>query len=92
MVRNGADVVICQHIHCIGSYENYEGGHILYGQGNFHFVWQHDFEGWHTSLAVHYDTKTNKIEFTPIKNTENCIRIADIAEKEKLLNEFEARN
>jgi poly-gamma-glutamate synthesis protein (capsule biosynthesis protein) len=35
MVKNGADVVLCQHSHCIGCYENFEGGHILYGQGNF---------------------------------------------------------
>ena len=33
----GADVVLCQHSHCIGCYEQYEGAHILYGQGNFHF-------------------------------------------------------
>lgn len=58
MIRNGADVVLCQHTHCIGCYENYEGGHILYGQGNFHFVKPHDFDGWFTSLAVNYDTKS----------------------------------
>lgn len=92
MVRNGADVVLCQHSHCIGCYENYEGGHILYGQGNFHFVKPHSFEGWFTNLAVNYDTKNNKIEFTPLKNTDNGIKIPDSVEKEKILNEFEQRN
>lgn len=33
----GADLVICQHSHCIGSRENYRGKEILYGQGNFIF-------------------------------------------------------
>ncbi|MBR0359481.1 MAG: CapA family protein, partial [Clostridia bacterium] len=66
MVRAGADVVLCQHSHCIGCYEKYEDGHILYGQGNFHFVaapWVQKPEGWDESLAVKYDTKTNEIEF-----------------------------
>lgn len=92
MIRNGADVVLCQHSHCIGCYENYEGGHILYGQGNFHFVKPHSFEGWNTSLAVNYNTKNNKINFTPLKNTDDGIRILDDIEKEKVLKEFEERN
>ena len=35
MVRNGANVVICQHSHCVGTYESYKSGLIVYGQGNF---------------------------------------------------------
>lgn len=35
MVYCGADAVITQHSHCIGCYEEFEGAHILYGQGNF---------------------------------------------------------
>ena len=31
MVHNGADVVITQHSHCVGCYEQYEGAHIVYG-------------------------------------------------------------
>ena len=34
MANNGADVILCQHTHCISCYENYNGTHILYGQGN----------------------------------------------------------
>ena len=90
MVRNGADVVLCQHSHCIGCYEQYEGGHILYGQGNFHFVKPSKSEGWGASLAVHYDSKSNEIEFTPLENTENGIRLA--TQGDQLLKEFELRN
>ena len=92
MVKNGADVVLCQHSHCIGCYENYEGGHILYGQGNFHFVKPHTFEGWSTSLGVNYDTKNNKIEFVPLKNTDTGIELPDNDEQVKILQEFEQRN
>jgi hypothetical protein len=33
MVEMGADAVIVQHSHCLGSYELYQQGHIVYGQG-----------------------------------------------------------
>lgn len=35
MADNGADVVISQHTHCIGSEEYYNGSYLLYGQGDF---------------------------------------------------------
>ena len=35
MADNGADVVIAQHTHCIGSEEYYNGSYLLYGQGDF---------------------------------------------------------
>lgn len=37
MADAGADIVICQHSHCMGAKEEYNGAHILYGQGNFVF-------------------------------------------------------
>jgi len=33
----GANLVVCQHSHCIGATEEYMGSHIIYGQGNFIF-------------------------------------------------------
>ncbi len=52
MARAGADLILTQHSHCIGVYENYNGSHILYGQGNFNFVGLYDEEMWKTGLAV----------------------------------------
>ena len=37
MVDNGADVILSQHTHCVGSEEYYKGAYLLYGQGNFLF-------------------------------------------------------
>lgn len=93
MAKNGADVVLCQHSHCIGAYEQYEGCHILYGQGNFHFV-RPDIarETWHTSLAVEYDTLSHEIAFVPIKEVETGIDLARGEEKEAIMTAFEARN
>jgi len=96
MIRAGADVVLGQHSHCIGCYEAYEGGHILYGQGNFHFVKtikDMDLqESWDTLLAVHYDTKTNEIGFTPITREGPGITLAKGELKQRLLAEFAERN
>ncbi|MFR6154974.1 MAG: CapA family protein [Faecalibacillus faecis] len=37
MVEAGANVVLCQHSHCVSCYEVYNDSTILYGQGNFIF-------------------------------------------------------
>lgn len=92
MIKNGADVVLCQHSHCIGCYENFEGGHILYGQGNFHFVKFHSFEGWSTCLAVNYDTKSNSIDFVPIESGDEGVDLCDEKTANQLLCDFELRN
>ena len=92
MARSGADVILCQHSHCIGCYEEYEGCHILYGQGNFHFVRPHPQECWRTALAVEYDTTENKISFIPIKNNDHSISLASGSEKDEILGQFESRN
>ncbi len=68
MVECGADVVLTQHSHCIGCYEQYEGGHILYGQGNMHFV-KKVFDTWETSLLVELEVNGDdlKLNFYPMK-------------------------
>ncbi len=94
MARHGADVVLCQHSHCIGCYENYNDCHILYGQGNFHFVMEKSSvpESWNNALAVSYDTIANEITFTPIVNTEHGIALARGEEKEEIMRAFADRN
>ena len=94
MVKNGADLVLCQHSHCIGAYENYEGGHILYGQGNFQFVNLVNRETWKTGLAVCYDTKANTVDFIPIRENEAeaGIRLAVGEDKENLLKGLAERS
>ena len=94
MVNNGADVVLCQHTHCISCYENYNGSHILYGQGNFHFITDsvNIPDIWNKSLMVRYDTITNEIGFIPTVNTQYGIELAKDTEKEQIMNSFCDRN
>ena len=91
MARAGADVIIGQHSHCIGCYENYDGCHILYGEGNFHFSRVSSSPLWGDMLVVHYDTKTHQIEFTPICNSGTGIELTKGERKERILREFEER-
>lgn len=93
MADNGADVVLCQHSHCIGCYEKYKDSHILYGQGNFHFVRPTSYpDTWNNSLAVKYDTKANKIDFIPLICTDNGIILANGDKKDCIMSEFKKRN
>jgi len=92
MIRNGADLVVGQHSHCISCYEQYEGGHILYGQGNFHFVRPNMPDCWNDCLALHYDTKTNEVNFTALVSNVDRIHIADEKEAKDIFCGFDKRN
>ena len=50
-IEKGADLVVCQHTHCIGCEEKYLNGTIVYGQGNFLFDYT-ESEYWQTGLLI----------------------------------------
>ncbi len=93
MVLCGASAVLMQHSHCIGCYENFEGGHILYGQGNFNFAWDDNDEGWYTSLLVEMDIdKEVNITFYPLVATDTGCDIATGDKAREILEGFAERN
>ncbi len=95
MAESGADLIICQHSHCIGCYECHNGTHILYGQGNFHFITPEYAEGypaWEKGLALKYDTKKNSVEFVPLTTEGFGMRVAAGDTAEKVLGDFAVRN
>ncbi len=88
----GADVVICQHSHCIGSYEKYKNATIVYGQGNFLFD-KNDTECWKTSLLVKIDfDKSVHIEYLPMIKKNHCVRLAKNSVKDDILNDFKKQS
>ena len=91
MARSGADVILGQHSHCISTYEYYNDCHILYGQGNFHFVKPSDYEVWYTSFAVEYDTVTGEIDFIPVCAEEHNISLAKGEKKAEIMSAFRKR-
>lgn len=93
MVEYGADLIVCQHSHCIGSYEEYKGGTIIYGQGNFIFD-RVDNEYWNTSLLIKVEINGEKIDikYLPIVKNKNKIRKANLKEEKEILDSFEKRS
>ena len=94
MIKHGADLVMCQHTHCIGCYEEFMGGHILYGQGNFVFVDENKTDLWNQVLLVSAEfTDKLKVEFIPVVvENDNNVALAKGEEKEKILNELTERS
>lgn len=93
MIDMGADVVLAQHSHCIGTIEQYENKYILYGQGNFIFDLCND-ENWKTGLLVELNFKVNAmtLELIPIVKRDNTVRIADNKTKEIILSDLKKRS
>ncbi|MFP3360883.1 CapA family protein, partial [Planococcus sp. SIMBA_143] len=65
-VEKGADIVICQHSHAVGCFEEYHNSTIIYGQGNFVFD-NSNIEFWQTSILVDINIKDGiTIDYIPI--------------------------
>ena len=95
MVLCGADAVIAQHSHCIGTYELYEGAHIVYGQGNFNFAFESYTrpECWYTALLIELDTENKDyIKFYPIYETATGCDLAEGEKAEEIMSAFEKRS
>ena len=95
IIEKGADIVVCQHSHCIGCKEEWKNGTIIYGQGNFLFD-NSENEFWQTSLLIELSFSQNKskptIDFHPLKKDGNKVRLAVGFEKEDILNNFYNRS
>lgn len=73
IVEAGANVVLCQHSHCIGTTEEYMGATIVYGQGNSVFGYRDNQAFWNEGLLVEVDTDSNKVAFVLMKATKKGI-------------------
>lgn len=71
MVRHGANLVICQHTHCVGAMEEYLGSTIVYGQGNtiFDSASAGNKPTWQTSILVEatVDRDAFSVYYIPIE-------------------------
>ncbi len=90
LIRMGADVVICQHSHCIGTYEYYNDGYILYGQGNGVYGYRKNSTSWNEGLLLNIEIDKN-VTIKPILLTakEDGVVLADNELSENRLTEFE---
>ena len=90
LVEKGADLVIAQHSHCIGSMETFRGGTIVYGQGNFLFD-DGNNEFWNTSILVEVN-ESLKVDYLPLVKRENGVRLAEKADADRIMQSFYARS
>lgn len=87
LIEKGADLVLCQHSHCIGCKEDYKQGVICYGQGNF-LLSKYDNEYVSTGLLVSVDLSIKKPQFIPVLKTEKGVCLANNDFKENILTAF----
>ena len=79
IAEKGADLVLCQHTHCVGAGEYHSGAEIVYGQGNAIFTREVvTADCWDTSLLVRLTVENGKVshEFIPIERTEVGTRLS----------------
>ena len=75
----GADLVLCQHSHCIGTYEKIGDCTILYGQGNSVFGYREGNPTWNEGLLVEADPETREVRFRLLHAAKEGIGLADEA-------------
>lgn len=92
MIEKGATLVVCQHSHCIGAFEKFSDGVIVYGQGNFLFD-RHDNEYWNTGLIVKAGFGSEMtIDFVPITKKGNGVGLSEPKVAEEILAAFNERS
>jgi poly-gamma-glutamate synthesis protein (capsule biosynthesis protein) len=92
MVEAGADVVLCQHSHCIGTHEKFGKGEILYGQGNSYFGYRKNNDVWNHGLLVRLDVNQSdvNVHYDVIETAfDGSERMASKEVAERILNKFE---
>ncbi|SMC98059.1 CapA family protein [Sporomusa malonica] len=95
----GADVILCQHSHCIGTIEEFEGATIVYGQGNAIYGYREKQQCWNEGLAVEIKLNGEKYEVSYIpfqaqkdgihllESNDTLKRIDDIMQQSSILHD-----
>lgn len=89
MADSGADVIIAQHTHCIGTEEYYGDKYLLYGQGNFYFLQPMEKEMTSSGLLLQFILTNGSvsIERYPIYKKDGKLILYP-----QLMQDFEIRN
>lgn len=94
MAEHGADFVFCQHTHCVCCYEEYQGCHICYGQGNTLFDLSQD-ECWKTEIlpVITLTEEGGKsVEYIPVCQDSGRLHLAKGEEAESIMKPFRERS
>jgi hypothetical protein len=92
LAEKGADLILCQHSHCVGCFEEHAGATIVYGQGNLLFDRKND-EYWRTALVVHATfTGSMRVQYLPVVHEGGRALLAEGDEARLILGGFEERS
>jgi poly-gamma-glutamate synthesis protein (capsule biosynthesis protein) len=97
MMESGADLVLCQHSHCVGTAETYRNGTILYGQGNTVYGYRSRSPGWNRGLVAKIglqETRSRQvtIEYVPIQANRTGVDLMPADQAESFLAELYERS
>lgn len=92
----GADLILCNHSHCIGCREIYAGSEILYGQGNFIFYGNTLQSKTGLLIQIELEKNSEKIEknihYIPCINVGSGIRLEKENDYQMTMNGFSLRS
>jgi poly-gamma-glutamate synthesis protein (capsule biosynthesis protein) len=94
-IDKGADLVTCQHSHCIGVIEKYKNNSIVYGQGNTLFGYREGDKSWNEGLILKLsiDEAGLKLTYQGVSAVEGGgIRLMTDKENQKLGTDVEDRS
>lgn len=95
MVDAGANAVVCQHSHCIGTYEHYAGAHIVYGQGNCLFESKSRRKTWREGIIISLDIIDechDLCDFIPCIIEDSSVKVAKGELADEILTGFRSRS
>lgn len=88
-IEKGADLVICQHSHCIGCEEKYHNATIVYGQGNFLFD---SCSGPYVQSSLVVELKDDlTVDYIPLVKCNGGVRLAVGEVAEGIMKDFAQR-
>lgn len=99
LIDSGADLVLCQHSHCVGTTEKYGSGVILYGQGNTVFGYRPNSTEWNHGLLVKVSLSegdnqrhSKVVDFIPIAATASGVNVMQPESAKDFMDDFFSRS
>ena len=90
-IDKGADLVTCQHSHCVGTIDDYKDKKIIFGQGNSVFGFREKDPSWNQGLVIELEWNSGDvkplIKFIPIHATKIGIQKMEKSSGDKLLED-----
>lgn len=89
MADKGADLVLVQHSHCIGTSEIRQGSTIVYGQGNSVFGYKENNAAWNEGFLIELSPETKGVTYRLLEATPIGVDYADKKREQHRIFQFE---